>query len=311
VRGFVHEPWVEDLDFRTLKRLPSDYLSGMMPGEYDERIGDILWEVKWRRRRAKSQGSNLYVLVLVELQSTCRQEMALRVLAYVILYYMRMLKDHPLKKGERLPVILPVILYNGDEPWWAPVDVFDLIDLVPESFAAHIPSMKCIVIDEKRCRPEDLEALDENVVAAIIRAEQASGASDLGAVVRDLETWLRGPRYRELCRDILAWLAKVVVPMRCPDAEVPELRSLRDMLNYVETDMPNWIEQAEERGEERGRQKGLVEAVLRLVEHKHGPVPEDVRAHVLSADVDQLLVWTDRILTAASLGDIFRGEEPS
>jgi hypothetical protein len=120
-----------------------------------------------------------------------------------------------------------------------------------------------------------------------------------------LEDWLSHPRDRELCRDLLAWLAKVVVPMRCPGAEVPELRSLHDLVHYVEADMPNWIEEAEERGEK----KGQAEVILRLIEHKHGAISEDVKERFLSADVDQLRLWTDRILTAESLGDIFLDED--
>ena len=261
--------------------------------------------IKWRPRRIrKPEAKRLYVLVLIELQSTCPEDMALRVLTYVLLFYQRLCKDQPLGKGDRLPVILPFILYNGDDPWDSPLDVFDLIDVVPESLAPHIPSMRCILIDEKRCRPEDLAALDENVMAAICRVEQSTSTS-LGAVVRDLLEWLGGRKDRELCRDLLAWLAKVVVPLRCPEADIPELRDLRDLLTYVETDMPNWIEEAKA----EGRQAGQAELVLRLIEHKFSPVPEAVKARILSADIDELVLWTDRILTARSLADVFRDEE--
>ncbi len=86
---------------------------------------------------------------------------------------------------------------------------------------------------------------------------------------------------------------------------MPELRNLRDLLSYVETDMPNWIEEAEA----KGRQEGQAELVLRLIEHKFSQVPEDVKAQILAADVDHLLLWTDRILTAQSLADVFRNGE--
>jgi hypothetical protein len=62
--------------------------------------------------------------------------------------------------------------------------------------------MKCILVDEKRCRPEDLAGLKKNVMAAIVRVEQANGASSLGKVVRDMKEWLSGPEDRELCRDL-------------------------------------------------------------------------------------------------------------
>ncbi len=87
----------------------------------------------------------------------------------------------------------------------------------------------------------------------------------------------------------------------------------------METDMPNWIEQAEARGEARGRQEGRLEgrqqgtanAVLHLFESTFESVPGGVKARILSADVDQLLVWIDRIPTATSVEDVFGNPEPN
>jgi hypothetical protein len=81
------------------------------------------------------------------------------------------------------------------------------------------------------------------------------------------------------------------------------------LLDYTETKMPNWIEEAEARGRQEGRQ-GLAEVVLRLFEHKFDAVPEDVKARILSADVDPLVAWTERFLTAESLEDVFQDEAP-
>ncbi len=75
--------------------------------------------------------------------------------------------------------------------------------------------------------------------------------------------------------------------------------------------MPNWIEQAEARGEARGRQEGTAKAVLHLFVNTFGVVSKDVEARILSADVDQLLVWIDRVPTAAAVNDVFRDPEPN
>ena len=301
IRGFVKEPWVQDLDFRTLQRQPSDFLSGMMPGDYEERTSDVLWKLRWKKRSHRTDG-DVYVLILLEFQSKCRQDVALRVLTYMLLFYSRIQKENSLKKGDKVPVIVPLILYNGNERWWAPTDVFDLVEEAPASFAPHIPSMKCIVIDEKRCPPGDLLELDENVAAAIIRAEQAMTGPDLGAVVQDLAQWLKAPDYQELCRDLVAWFAKVVVPTRFPEAEIPEIRGLVSLINFMETGMPNWIEQAEA----RGRQEGTAGVILRLIEGQYGSIPENIRERVLAAEIEDLQVWTDRILRAQTLEDIFQ-----
>ncbi|MEM7586568.1 MAG: Rpn family recombination-promoting nuclease/putative transposase, partial [Acidobacteriota bacterium] len=86
VRGFIHEPWVAELDFSTLEKLPSDYLSGQLSGEFEERVSDVVWRLRWR-------DSDLYIVLLLELQSTCEQDMALRMLVYVGLFYQRLLKE--------------------------------------------------------------------------------------------------------------------------------------------------------------------------------------------------------------------------
>jgi len=302
VRGFVPGDLARDLDFRTLKRLPTDNITGMMPGEYEERTGDVLWRLRWRKGR-RSPDQDVYVLILLELQSTCEEEMAMRVLAYVAFCYLRQLKDRPLRKGEKFPLILPIVLYNGDDLWSAPRNTFDLVDVVSDNFKSFVPSMEIVVVDEKRCRPEDLAALGENVVAAIVRAEQARNSSELSRVIRDLERWLEPTVEKELCRDFLAWFAKVMVPLRCPEADVPALRDFRELLNYVETDMPSWTEQA--------RQEGAANVVAHMLENAYGPLPEDVQARVLEADLDQLLAWTDRVPQAGSLEDVFRVDKPN
>ncbi len=43
-----------------------------------------------------------------------------------------------------------------------------------------------------------------------------------------------------------------------------------------------------------------------MIEHRFSPVPEDARARILSADIDQLVLWTDRLMSAESLADVFR-----
>ena len=72
VGGFVDEPWVDDLDFGTLMRVPSDSLSAMLPGEFEDRSNDVLWKVRWK-------GAWLYVYILLEFQSSVDPFMAVRI----------------------------------------------------------------------------------------------------------------------------------------------------------------------------------------------------------------------------------------
>lgn len=53
--------------------------------------------------------------------------MVLRVLHYVSGLYLDHLLTHGVRETERLPAVLPIVLYNGDETWTAPTSIGDLI----------------------------------------------------------------------------------------------------------------------------------------------------------------------------------------
>ena len=58
-------------------------------------------------------------------------------------------------------------------------------------------------------------------------------------------------------------------------------------------------------GEAKGRAEGEASLLLRLLERKFGAVPVEIDALVRNATLDQLDVWAERLLGAATLNDIF------
>ena len=57
--GFIPYDWVHELDFTSLEKLNSNYISD----DLQERSDDIVWRVKFRDRW-------LYLYILLEFQST-------------------------------------------------------------------------------------------------------------------------------------------------------------------------------------------------------------------------------------------------
>ena len=54
-----------------------------------------------------------------------------------------------------------------------------------------------------------------------------------------------------------------------------------------------------------GFQKGVARILLRLLHLKFGPLSAEVEERVSSTDADRLLEWSDRVLTAERLQDVF------
>jgi hypothetical protein len=64
----------------------------------------------------------------------------------------------------------------------------------------------------------------------------------------------------------------------------------------------SWEQFAREEGEQRGEAKAL----LRQLQVKFGPMTPDIESRVKGAEPAQLDLWLTRILTAATLEDLFK-----
>jgi len=120
--GFVKEPWIQRVDFSTLQPYKSSFVSDRLR----KRRSDVVW-------RVGLQDEWLYVFIVLEFQSKPDTFMALRVLAYVVLLYQDIArKEQDVRTGkQKLPPILPMVLFNGSETWRASTEVADLIQRVP------------------------------------------------------------------------------------------------------------------------------------------------------------------------------------
>lgn len=59
-----------------------------------------------------------------------------------------------------------------------------------------------------------------------------------------------------------------------------------------------------QRVREEGRQQGEVLALMRVMHHRFGDIPEPARRRIESADAETLLEWLDRALVAASIDEV-------
>ena len=66
-----------------------------------------------------------------------------------------------------------------------------------------------------------------------------------------------------------------------------------------------WREEGLEEGRRVGRQEGQAALLIRLLEHKFGPLEESQRQRIAAAPAPTLLAWGDRVLRADRLEDVF------
>jgi predicted transposase/invertase (TIGR01784 family) len=200
IRSFVHEEFVREIDFSTLKRLSEVYITK----HFRRRELDRIWEVKFKDRK-------IYFYILIEFQSTVEKYMALRILNYMTLFYLDLLKVETL---EKLPVVFPIVLYNGGRDWTAPLDFRELVDSPFTSDKPYIPHFRYYKIAEKDFPEEDLIALDNPVAAAfLVDTSDASQLKDdpdkRKKLVKVLLRILVGIPDNELKREFTVWIHRM------------------------------------------------------------------------------------------------------
>ena len=297
LKGFVREEWVRKLDFSTLERVNSSYVSE----DLRDRTDDIVWKVRWGK-------DWLYVYILLEFQSTVDPWMAVRIMTYLGLLYQDLIKEKQFTAGKMLPPVLPIVLYNGDSEWKAATNINELIYSIPGGLAQYHPSLQYLLLSEREYADKDLKELN-NLVAALFRLENSKNAQQLHDVVIQLLQWLSSPQQDSLRRAFTVWFSRVLFPARLSDEDQPAIEELDEVKNMLANRVKEWEQDSWNRGVEKGLQKGLqkgrVEVLLNLLEIKFGELPENLRSICKQASEEQLQQWTRQILTAENLGDIF------
>ena len=119
--------------------------------------GLLVWKVRFRGDRW------LYLMLLLEFQTTVERTMAVRMLAYTALLYQRLIAEGGLSEDGALPPVLPVVVYNGRRPWTAASDVSELAASADPVLARYQPSQRQVLLP-RRFRgtpPESLPRLEE------------------------------------------------------------------------------------------------------------------------------------------------------
>ena len=311
--GFVNEPWLAELDLKTLEKVNGSYVSDDLRSRED----DVIWRVRFKERW-------LYLYILLEFQSSVDAHMAIRVLTYLGLLYQDIIRQGQTAIGQLLPPVLPIVLYNGKPRWNAATDVAQLIEPTPGRLGDYTPHLKYLLLDEGAIDESGPLAL-KNLAAALFRLEKSAKPGTIALAVTALIDWLSDPQQLSLRRAFTVWINRVLLPGRMPGIKMPEMGDLMDIKTMLAETVVEWTEQWKQEGLSQGRKEGLSEGrseglsqglsqgrlegevtvLARQLARRFGPLDEQTNARLKSATLAQLETWADRILDAKTLQAVF------
>ena len=288
----------EAADWSTLRRLDGSVVDEQLA----ERHTDLLFAVELASRTA-------YVFVLLEHQSTVDAWMPLRMLGYTLRIWEEYRQQHP--DAKRLPLVCPLVVHHSKGGWRAPQRLSELLD-VEEGLLSEVEEF----VPDQRFSLLDLTAHDDEVLHEIV-------VSDLGALVAsalkhapyDPDFLEKFPQWVEAWRravaapgglESLGAVARYILEV-CEQVAVEDFRKVLESAVSGEAAeaIMTTAEQLRQEGRAEGRVEGRIELVLKLLTLRFGALPAEAEARTRGLSMEELDGVAERVLSAASLDEVF------
>lgn len=324
LQSFVKQEWVNDIDEANIVKVDKSFV---LQG-FTNKEADLVY-------RAKLRDKEVIFYILMELQSTVDYQMPYRLLLYMVEIWRSILKDVPKKELRRkdfeLPVIVPIVLYNGSRKWTAKTSYKEILSSY-ETFGEYAVDFKYILIDVNRYTKDELLKL-ENLIASVFLLEQKVEFEEMMARLKELSNMLKKLNEDEILL-FKAWFKKILMA-RMPEEErknieriIDENKEVGEMISNLERTILQEMKEREkkgikkgiekgiakgiekgiakgiEKGIEKGMERGIGVTVIKLLEKKFGSVPEEYVKKIEGANRETLMAIVDNIFEIDKIEDL-------
>ena len=293
------------IDWSTLALVPGTFIDAALR----HRSTDLLF-------RAHVAGRGVLIYLVLEHKSYGDRFTALQLLRYVVRIIDRFLQQHP--DAASLPPIVPIVVHHGRRAWNAPRTVLDLVDL--GAFPPAVQRVLSPLQPNLHFLLDDLAAVPE--VRLRSRPTTPCGTLTLLALqfVRDAvqadpvafaERWL--PLWRAVWSDpsgrfgLMALFSYLAAHLEAPPERfvAAAARIHEDAEIMGKTIAEQLLAKGKAEGKAEGRTEGRAELLLRQMRRRFGVIPPVVEQRLRTADADSLDLWGERILTVATIDELF------
>ena len=261
---------------------------------------------------AKMDGHDLLIYLLFEHQSSVDSLMAFRMLDYLVAIWKWYIRNHV--NAKRLPVVIPLVLYHGERPWHAPLDIREIIALPDGHNLAledYLPRFKYLLDDLTGLTPEDLKdrGLSDFPQLVVWLLSQLRFHTDQISVIEHTWTLFQRLERTGARAEILAAFEYII---SVSSIEQKALNSFAERLGSdVKGDIMTLAEVLRQEGKIEGKLEGKLESkqetLVNLLTLKFSGKPSNETMVLIQTteSSEQLEAWIARVLNASSLDDVF------
>ena len=285
IQGFVDLDCVSDFDFNTLERENASFVTK----ENTERHDDIIWKLRWRDKW-------LYVYIIIEFQSDVDETMPVRIMSYISLLYLSLLANKNLGygKGKKLPIVLPIVLYNGSDVWDVPKNIQEMIDDTKyDRLQSFIPKLSYYFIDEVHPEANEKDSVLEgltNSVIATMKLQRATSREDFIKLIEELKELFKDEKQRQRFSTYMIFMLRFL-STKLDRPEYESVKNLDEVIRmtytFIDREIDNGKKEGRKEGIKEGRKEGEFNTVYNFI--KQGLVTIEQAAKSIGLTKEQLL----------------------
>jgi hypothetical protein len=245
-----------------------------------------------------------YLYTVCEQQTEVDTRMAFHLWAYAVRLMELHIRQHP---EEPLPPVYTLVVYSGQDPWTAPLEIFPLFGN-QEGWAREWLFKPYQLIDLQRLDDKDLQ---KHLGSGLLEfALKYRTIRNLASFLETLLPWV--DQLEKKWSQAGIFLGHVVVEyvLNSVNSHSNEIEIFIEKVNqYLTGKLRGEVMTLAQQFEKRGMQQGEAALLLRQMQSRFGIVPSSYTQRIRGANSKTLLAWASNILTAKTLDDVFVKEE--
>ena len=240
--------WVERVDFDKITLEPVSFIDRL----FNKKEADLIWKLPLK------DGPDVYLFLLLEFQSRVDKTMPLRFASYILNFYADQFKN---KKTVSLPVVFPVLVYNGKQRWNAARRLQDLIDFVDPSLREYLIRFKYFTIDIGRFGKRSLVKLKRNLVTAVFLLENVRNEKELENVFKEIIEIVKSEADPALVKSFGDWLEMQLKRENISAINIREIITQR----REHTMLTETLQEILQKREKKGIKVGKIQTAIQLL----------------------------------------------
>lgn len=301
---FVKQGWVEEIDEENMMLVNKSFILQ----DFKDKEADLVYKIK-----VKEQEVIFYVLF--ELQSSVDYQMPYRLLQYMMELWREYLKDIDANVAEskdfKLPVIVPMVLYNGANRWTACKSYKEYLRN-SDIFGEYAVDFKYILLNVNSYPDEELMELS-NLISMVFLIDKTKDYGEMMATLKKMIEPLRKISPEEFLM-FKHWLINIatsgmtIEQKKGVEEAVEDSEEVENMRYNLERAITSEFEKIEFKLKEakvEGKAIMAQESICQYLEARLGVESQALQENIYTiTDLDMLSRIMNRILTGSPLDEV-------